>query len=42
LGVGLRTMAAFNIVAVAVWLLLAAGVIREHRKLTAGQGVEAA
>jgi AAA family ATP:ADP antiporter len=42
LGVGLRTMAAFNIVAVAVWLLLAAGVIREHRKLTAGHGVEAA
>jgi AAA family ATP:ADP antiporter len=42
LGVGLRTMAAFNIVAVAVWLLLAAGVIREHRELTAGQGVEAA
>lgn len=42
LGVGIRTMAAFNIVAVAVWLLLAVGVIREHRKLTAGEGAEAA
>jgi len=42
LGVGIRSMAAFNVVAVAVWLLLATGVIREHRKLTAAQGVQAA
>jgi len=27
---GIRSMAAFNIVPVAVWLLLAAGVICEH------------
>jgi AAA family ATP:ADP antiporter len=42
LGIGIRTMAAFNIAAVAAWLVLAAGVIREHRKLTAGQGAAAA
>ena len=42
LGVGIRTMAVFNIAAVALWLLLAAGVIREHRKLTAAEGAEAA
>ena len=42
LGAGLRTMAAFNVAAVAVWLVLAAGVIREHRKLTAGEGAAAA
>ena len=37
LGLGIRNMAAFNIAAVAVWLLLAAGVVREHRKLSAAQ-----
>lgn len=42
LGVGIRSMALFNLVGVAVWLLLAAGVIREHRKLTAAQGAQAA
>jgi len=42
LGAGIRTMAAFNVAAVGVWLLLAAGVIREHRKLTTGQGAGAA
>lgn len=42
LRVGLRSMAAFNIAAVALWLLLGIGVIREHRKLTAAEGAEAA
>jgi len=32
---GIRSMALFNIVGVALWLMLAAGVIREHRRLTA-------
>ena len=35
LGLSIRSMAVFNLVAVTVWLGLAAGVIREHRKLTA-------
>ncbi|MBZ5577439.1 MAG: translocase [Acidobacteriia bacterium] len=38
LHVGIRGMAAFNITAVALWLLLAYGVIRQHRKLTAAEG----
>jgi AAA family ATP:ADP antiporter len=42
LGLGIRNMAVFNIAAVVVWLLLGAGVIREHRKLTAGTGADAA
>lgn len=42
IGVGIRSIAAFNIAAVALWLLLAAGVIREHRKLTATDGAQAA
>lgn len=42
LGLGIRNMAVFNIAAVAVWLLLGIGVIREHRKLTAAAGASAA
>lgn len=42
LGLGIRNMAVFNIAAVALWLVLGVGVIREHRKLTAGAGANAA
>lgn len=41
LGLGIRNMAVFNIAAVAVWLVLGIGVIREHRKLTADAGASA-
>jgi AAA family ATP:ADP antiporter len=42
LGVGIGQMAGFNILLVLVWLLLAAAIGREHRKLPAGPDEEAA
>jgi AAA family ATP:ADP antiporter len=42
IGAGIRSMASFNIAAVALWLLLASGVIREHRKLTGAESAKAA
>ena len=42
LSLGLRKMATFNIALVVVWLLLAVGIAREHKKLTAAQDAKAA
>jgi AAA family ATP:ADP antiporter len=42
LGLGIGEMAAFNILLVLVWLVLAAGIGREHRKLPAGPDERAA
>ncbi|MBI3697142.1 MAG: MFS transporter [Acidobacteria bacterium] len=42
LSLGVRRLAVFNIVMVMVWLLLAVGIAREHRKLTAERKPEAA
>jgi AAA family ATP:ADP antiporter len=42
LGLAVRNFAAFNIVLIVVWVLLAAGITREHRKLTAEAPAKAA